>query len=68
MKQKQQDELVDQCAKIAAKAPKITAYVLVYETKNGVIHTQRSGSWAAQAGLTKVAETNIMGGFRPVNE
>ena len=68
MKNAQADDLVGYCAKMAAKAPKITAYVIVYETKKGVIHTQRSGSAAAQAGLVKVAESNIMRGFSPVKE
>ena len=60
LKGQQADDLVNFCGKMACKAEKITAYVIVYETKKGVIHTQRSGSAAAQAGLTKVAESNIM--------
>ena len=68
MNQRQRDELVTQCAKMASKAPKITAYVIVYETKKGVVITYRCGSSAAQAGLTRVAEGNIMRGFEPVKK
>jgi len=60
MKGEQADKLVAQCAKIASKAPKIVAYIMIYETKNGVIHTQRSGSAMAQLGLAKLAESNVL--------
>ena len=62
----QADRLVAQCAKMASKTAKITPYVIVYETKNGVIHTQRGGSASSQAGLARVAESNIMAGFSSV--
>jgi len=65
MKGQQADDLVNFCGKMACKAEKITAYVIVYETKKGVVHTVRAGSVSSQAGLLKVADQNIMRCFEP---
>lgn len=66
MKNAQTDELVAACAKLAARAPKVTAYIMVYTTKNGLIHTSRGGSASSQIGLTRVGESNVMNDFKPV--
>lgn len=63
MKTEDRDLLVSCCAKVACKAGKITSYVIVYQTKNGVIHTQRGGSATQQIGLVKLAKGNIVRGF-----
>lgn len=63
MKGEDADLLVSLCAKIACKTPKITSYVIIYQTQSSKIHSQRAGDPTSQISLTKIAESNIMRDF-----
>jgi hypothetical protein len=62
------DAIVGRCAEVAGKAPKITAYVMVYQTKNGTISYHRGGDASAQLGMVKLMETGIINGLMAVDE
>jgi hypothetical protein len=63
MNKTNRDLLVNFCAKVAVKAPKIESYIIVYQTKKGIIKTQRCGDWVIQSGLLNVVQGVIQKGF-----
>lgn len=54
--------LVENCAETAAKGKNIQGYVIVYQTKGGMIHYHRDGNWAAQVGMMDAVKSGILKG------
>ena len=68
MKSKQQRNLINHCATVAASAHRISAYVILYTTNDGSISYHRGGSIFAQLGMVRVAEELLSGGFGDVQK
>jgi hypothetical protein len=68
MRAKQQKHLVNQCATLAAAAPRVQAYVILYEEGDGSISYHRNGSVFSQLGMVKVAEQLMAGAFGDIQK
>ena len=60
VRKRQINDLVDRCADLAVKGPKVCAYVILYAEKNGDMHTARGGNLASQVGLLAVAKEDLL--------
>jgi len=63
MKHERAETLVGRCAEVAGKAPKITAYVLVYQEKDGTVRYHRDGHGSTQLGMIELMKTGIINGI-----
>lgn len=60
MRKRQLADMVNRCADLAARGPKVCAYVILYAEKNGDMHTARGGNLASQVGLLAVAKDGLL--------
>ena len=63
MKGKCADNLINNCATLAAKAKDVKSYVILYQSKDGSINYHRDGSASEQLGIIEVARRGIVNGF-----
>lgn len=63
MKKPAANDLVARCAEVASKAPRIKAYVLLYEEQDGAVKYHRDGSFAAQLGMVELMRHGIVNGL-----
>ena len=57
------DHLVNSAATVAAKGKHVTAYVLLYQTKDGAINYHRAGLAATQLGMLDVVRQGVINGL-----
>ena len=63
MKSKQQRNLINHCATVAASAHRISAYVILYTENDGSISYHRDGTLFSQIGLVNVCSKMLTKGF-----
>ena len=68
MKKRAANVLVSRCAEVASKAPRIKAYVLLYEEQDGTVKYHRDGSFASQLGMVELMRHGIVHGLENEQE
>lgn len=63
MKNERAETLIGRCAEVAGRAPKITAYVLIYQEKDGTVRYHRDGHGSTQLGMVELMKTGIINGM-----
>ena len=64
MKKSAANNLVMRCAGLAAKAPRVSAYVIVYTDNNGAMTFHKDGGDMAQIGMMTILRDGIVNNWR----
>ena len=57
------DNLINRCAEVASKGKNVTAFVLLYQTKDGAINYHRDGQASTQVVMLEIAKRGVINGL-----